>query len=127
LAQCSVERPRGETLVAMTYPGQHPVYAEKPLKVAEGITTTGVLRSQLYLTGAVHEQALAVNLEGKGIVLIVGCGHQTLAKILQLSKDLFDEPLYGVIGGLHYPVSPMQASGAALQTMSVPARLRGNR
>lgn len=51
------------------------------------------------------EQALAVNVEGKGIVLISGCGHQTLPKIIERAEALFDEPIYGMIGGLHYPVT----------------------
>ena len=54
--------------------------------------------------GPVDEQALAIRVEGKGVVLIVGCGHQGLPRLLQRSAELFDEPIYGVIGGLHYPV-----------------------
>lgn len=96
------------TPIPMTYPGQNPVYVESPRKIAEGVTTTGVIRNHLYLLGAVSEQAIAVKLEGKGIVLIVGCGHQTLPKILKLAKELFDEPIYGIVGGLHYPVTPLQ-------------------
>jgi len=54
--------------------------------------------------GRIDEQALAINVEGKGIVLVVGCGHQTLDKLLTRTAQLFGEPIYGVIGGLHYPV-----------------------
>jgi hypothetical protein len=39
------------------------------------------------------------------LVLIVGCGHQTLSKLLHWVEQVFDEPLYGIIGGLHYPVT----------------------
>jgi 7,8-dihydropterin-6-yl-methyl-4-(beta-D-ribofuranosyl)aminobenzene 5'-phosphate synthase len=35
----------------------------------------------------------------------VGCGHQTLSKLLYWVTQVFDEPLYGIIGGLHYPVT----------------------
>jgi hypothetical protein len=45
-----------------------------------------------------------VNVEGKGIVLIVGCGHQTIPKLLKRYDDVFDEPLHGIVGGLHFPV-----------------------
>lgn len=45
-----------------------------------------------------------MNVEGKGIVLIVGCGHQTIPKLLKRYDDVFDEPLYGIVGGLHFPV-----------------------
>jgi len=54
--------------------------------------------------GPIKEQALAIHVQGKGIVLIVGCGHQTLSKILQRYDQMFDLPLYGIIGDLHYPV-----------------------
>jgi 7,8-dihydropterin-6-yl-methyl-4-(beta-D-ribofuranosyl)aminobenzene 5'-phosphate synthase len=54
--------------------------------------------------GPVNEQALAIQVEGKGVVLIVGCGHQGLARLLDRTAELFDAPLYGVIGGMHYPV-----------------------
>jgi len=37
-------------------------------------------------------------------LLIVGCGHQTLPRIIERAEVLFDALLYGVIGGLHYPV-----------------------
>jgi 7,8-dihydropterin-6-yl-methyl-4-(beta-D-ribofuranosyl)aminobenzene 5'-phosphate synthase len=51
--------------------------------------------------------------EKKGIVLIVGCGHQTVPKLLDRVAALFDEPLYGIIGGLHYPVEggPIEYAG----------------
>jgi len=107
------------TPIPMTYPGQDPVCVEKPRKIAEGITTTGVIRSHLYLMGTVSEQAIAVNLEGKGVVLISACGHQTLPKLLQLTQELFAEPLYGVIGGLHYPVTPLQSN---IRLMGIPVQ-----
>ena len=98
------------TPIPMTYPGQSPVYVEKPQKIAAGITTTGVIHNHLYMMGPVSEQAIAVNLEGKGIVIISACGHQTLPKLMQQTKELFAEPIYGFIGGLHYPVTPMQTN-----------------
>jgi 7,8-dihydropterin-6-yl-methyl-4-(beta-D-ribofuranosyl)aminobenzene 5'-phosphate synthase len=51
------------------------------------------------------EQSLACNIEGKGIVLVVGCGHQTLPKIIQRAEVLFESPIFGLLGGLHYPVT----------------------
>jgi 7,8-dihydropterin-6-yl-methyl-4-(beta-D-ribofuranosyl)aminobenzene 5'-phosphate synthase len=89
--------------VSMTYPGIEPIVAREPMVIAPGVATTGPITGKLQF-GPVDEQALAVRVEGKGIVLIVGCGHQGLARLLQRSAELFDEPIYGVIGGLHYPV-----------------------
>lgn len=93
------------TPIPMTYPGLSPIYAENSTVISEGVTTIGIISNQLFFMGYTPEQALAVNVEGKGIVLIVGCGHQTLLKILERTEALFDEPIYGIIGGLHYPVT----------------------
>jgi 7,8-dihydropterin-6-yl-methyl-4-(beta-D-ribofuranosyl)aminobenzene 5'-phosphate synthase len=76
----------------------------KPRKMAEGIVTIGTIDRALWLMGITAEQALAINVEGKGLVLIIGCGHQKIDRIVKRTKELFDIPIYGVIGGLHYPV-----------------------
>jgi 7,8-dihydropterin-6-yl-methyl-4-(beta-D-ribofuranosyl)aminobenzene 5'-phosphate synthase len=34
----------------------------------------------------------------------VGCGHQTIPKLLTRVQETFDLPIYAVIGDLHYPV-----------------------
>lgn len=62
-----------------------------------------------------QEQALAVSVEGKAIVLIVGCGHWTLPRILTRAETLFNEPICGIVGGLHYPVEggPVEYLGTA--------------
>ena len=54
--------------------------------------------------GLIQEQSLAINVEGKGIVLIVGCGHQGIKKIIDRTQQLFSIPIYGLIGGLHLPI-----------------------
>jgi metal-dependent hydrolase (beta-lactamase superfamily II) len=87
----------------LSYPGIDPVVSTEPTVVGPGLASTGTIPRQLTL-GWIDEQALAVHVEGRGVVLIVGCGHQTIPKLLARYDDLFDEPLYGVIGGLHYPV-----------------------
>jgi 7,8-dihydropterin-6-yl-methyl-4-(beta-D-ribofuranosyl)aminobenzene 5'-phosphate synthase len=96
----------GKTIVTpapMTYPGSNPVRARDPLRLAPGVGTTGTIARKLF-GGWIDEQALAVNVEGKGIVLIVGCGHQTIPRLVERTEAVFDAPLYGVIGRLHYPV-----------------------
>ncbi len=89
--------------ISMTYPGIEPIVARAPTVLAPGVATTGPIPSRIYI-GPVNEQALAINVEGKGLVLIVGCGHQTVPRLLERTAELFDGPIYGVIGGLHYPV-----------------------
>lgn len=93
----------------MSYPGLKPVCAEKPTVVAQGIATIGTISNQDFFMGRIKEQAVAVNVSGRGIVLIVGCGHQTLPRIIERAEALFEEPIYGVVGGLHYPVTDSRA------------------
>lgn len=76
-----------------------------PMEIARGVYSIGPIARSLWLMGLTQEQALAVNVQGKGIVLIIGCGHQTLERAVSRAESLFDLPLYGVIGGLHFPVT----------------------
>ena len=92
------------TPVEMKYPGLDPFCCKNPTIIGKGVVTIGVISSQLFFSGQTSEQALAVNVKNKGIVLIVGCGHQKIPKILNRTKSLFTEPLYGIVGGLHFPV-----------------------
>ena len=89
--------------VPMSYPGIEPVVVQGPMMIAPGVATTGPIGAVIHM-GPVAEQALAVHVEGKGVVLIVGCGHQGVSRLLERTSELFDVPLHGVIGGLHYPV-----------------------
>lgn len=92
------------TPIPMTYPNAEPICTKEPRVIGPGIATTGTIPRQLFLVGWTEEQALAFRLEGKGIVLVVGCGHQTVEKLLARAGQLFSDPIYGIVGGLHYPV-----------------------
>lgn len=89
----------------MTHSSAHVKVVSGPLEIAPGVFSIGTIPRSLWLLGLTKEQALAVNVEGKGIVLIIGCGHQTLERAIARTEALFDVPLYGVIGGLHFPVT----------------------
>jgi 7,8-dihydropterin-6-yl-methyl-4-(beta-D-ribofuranosyl)aminobenzene 5'-phosphate synthase len=78
---------------------------KEPVLLKEGIANIGLIPRFLFLMGYTLENSLAINVKGKGIVLIVGCGHQTIERIIERTRALFDEPIYAVIGGLHYPVN----------------------
>jgi metal-dependent hydrolase (beta-lactamase superfamily II) len=106
------------TPIAMQYPGSEPEVGLDPVRVGAGVATTGTIPREL-LIGWIDEQALAVNVEGKGLVLIVGCGHQTLPRLIERTEQVFDQPIYGVVGGLHYPVPEgrMVKFGVNLQRM----------
>jgi 7,8-dihydropterin-6-yl-methyl-4-(beta-D-ribofuranosyl)aminobenzene 5'-phosphate synthase len=98
---------------------QHPTAdlraVEGPQIIAPGVATLGPISRALFVMGLTPEQALAVNLAGEGIVLIVGCGHQGVHRIIERTEALFDEPLFGLVGGLHFPItgSPVQRIAGA--------------
>jgi 7,8-dihydropterin-6-yl-methyl-4-(beta-D-ribofuranosyl)aminobenzene 5'-phosphate synthase len=93
------------TPVPMSYPNLTPLCLEDPTVIAKGVASIGTIPNQLFFLGWTREQSLACNIEGKGIVLVVGCGHQTLPKIIQRAEVVFESPIFGLVGGLHYPVT----------------------
>lgn len=90
------------------------VVDNEPQVIAPGIVSTGTIPRQLFFFGWTPEQSLAINVEGKGIVLVVGCGHSTLQRIIDRAEMLFDEPIYGIVGGLHYPATASRVVKAGL-------------
>lgn len=84
-------------------PGPIPEVIRNAHKISDGIVSIGVIPKALYLMGYTLENTIAFNLSGKGIVVVIGCGHQSIEKILERVALLFDEPVFGIIGGLHLP------------------------
>lgn len=84
-------------------PGPDVQVIKDPCVIADGIVSIGSIPRALYLLGYTCENSLAFRLEGKGIVLVIGCGHQTIERIIERTKALFDDPIYAIIGGLHLP------------------------
>jgi len=66
----------------MTYPGINPKHTPKPTKISKGVATIGVIHKPIFLNN-IAEQALAINVKGKGIVVISSCGHQSIKRILE--------------------------------------------
>jgi len=68
---------------------------DKTTKVAEGAAIIG------WLYGPPAEEALAINVEGRGLVILVGCSHPGVVNIVAKAKtDLGIKP-YLVLGGFH--------------------------
>lgn len=93
--------------LAVTAGAASPIVVTQPEKIAEGVATIGAIAFHdlfpLSLKSPLNaEQVLAVNVEGRGIVLITGCGHPTVERIVARAQALFDEPIIGLVGGLHY-------------------------
>lgn len=89
----------------MTHPSVRVEVVTEPRRLAEGVASTGPLVRALWLMGPAAEQALLVNVEGKGTVMIVGCGHPSLGRLLERAQAVTGAPPYGVVGGLHFPVT----------------------
>ena len=85
------------------YPNAEVTIIPEATVIDKGIASLGAISRQLVM-GKIEEQALVINVEGKGLVVIVGCGHQTVPKILQRAEEVFNTSLYGIVGDLHYPV-----------------------
>jgi len=116
--QVDLDGKRVFTPVAMTYPGIDPQHTPEPTKIAEGIASTGTIPRQLFI-GRIDEQALVINVEGKGLVLIVGCGHQTVSKLIERTNAVFDQPIYGIIGDLHFPIPSGRLDIAGINAQKV--------
>jgi len=91
------------TPIEMSYPNQKPISTQIPQILDKGIATIGTIPAELII-GRIDEQALAIHIKDKGLLLIVGCSHQTIPKIIKRTQDLFSEPIFGIIGGLHFPI-----------------------
>lgn len=99
----------GERLVfipsKMAYKGG--IHATIPTLPGPDVGTTGVISyPEVYPLSLYKpkgsEQALVVNVAGEGLVLITGCGHPTLEKLVERAEVLYSLPVVGVVGGLHY-------------------------
>ncbi|OUR92036.1 hypothetical protein A9Q81_17300 [Gammaproteobacteria bacterium 42_54_T18] len=86
-----------------TYPNNKVNVIPEATVIGPGIASLGAISRQLFL-GRIEEQALVINVENKGLVFIVGCGHQTVPKILTRAQQIFNEDIYGIVGDLHYPI-----------------------
>ncbi len=66
------------------------VKIKKPTKIHENIFSTGELEG--------IEQSMGI-ITSKGIILLVGCSHPYMGKILSVTEEFGN--LYGIIGGMH--------------------------
>jgi 7,8-dihydropterin-6-yl-methyl-4-(beta-D-ribofuranosyl)aminobenzene 5'-phosphate synthase len=79
----------------------------EPTLVSKDIATTGVITyPEVFpislFTPKGYEQALVIHVARQGLVMITGCGHPTLERLVSSTEVLYGEPVIGVVGGLHY-------------------------
>ncbi len=89
----------------MTHPSAQIETITEPQRLARGVASGGPIMKAIWLTGPVFEQTLLVNVADKGAVMIVGCGHPSLKRMIERAQTVTGVPLYAVLGGLHFPVT----------------------
>lgn len=75
-----------------------------PRVIAPGVAVLPPLPRMLFWAGPVAEQALVVNVRGFGLVLVSGCGHPGIERMMAATEAVLDVPIRAVVGGLHLPV-----------------------
>lgn len=78
-----------------------------PTLVSQDIATTGVISyPEVFpislFTPKGYEQGLVIHVAGQGLVMITGCGHPSMERLVERAEALFSESVIGVVGGLHY-------------------------
>ena len=106
---------------ALTYPGSAVEVAAAPQVLAPGVASLGTLPfvdvfPLWLLRPAMTEQVLAINVADVGVILITGCGHPGLERIVSHAEAVLGQPVAGIVGGLHYGLedSPKLHEGIAL-------------
>ena len=74
--------------------GAELVEVNKFQNICEGVYTTGII------SGWIKEQSLILDTH-KGLILITGCAHPRIVKIIDHVISLFDKHIYLVMGGFH--------------------------
>jgi len=67
---------------------------DKQTEICTGVYSTGQMGT------LIKEQALVLRTQ-KGLVIITGCAHPGIVKMVKKAKDLFDEQVLLVMGGFH--------------------------
>jgi len=70
------------------------VQVEPGDSISQGMYTTGAMG------GSIREQALVIR-TSKELVVVTGCAHPGIVQIVEKAQEMFDGPVYLVIGGFH--------------------------
>lgn len=71
-------------------PGRKVTLVRQPIQISEAVFSTGELKGM--------EQSLVLK-TGKGIVIVAGCSHPGVGKIMDAASQF--GKIYGIVGGLH--------------------------
>jgi len=91
--------------VKINHPTADIVINNCPTLLNKGILLTDPLPAMLFFMGRTLEQAIVINLKNKGLVVIVGCGHQKIDRLLDYLEKLIPIKVYAIVGGIHFPIT----------------------
>jgi 7,8-dihydropterin-6-yl-methyl-4-(beta-D-ribofuranosyl)aminobenzene 5'-phosphate synthase len=105
---------------SITYPGGTPVLSSEPTLIGKDIGTTGAISyTEVFpislFTPKGYEQALVIHVAGQGLVMITGCGHPGMERLVSRAEALYGEQVVGVVGGLHYEKVSMDEAQPHIQ------------
>ncbi|MGE5417820.1 MAG: MBL fold metallo-hydrolase [Acidobacteriota bacterium] len=89
------------TPIPMTFEDTKTIAVGKPSMIGKDFASSGPLAQQMYVPGTVYEQALMINVKGKGLVLVSGCGHPQINTMVEKAEAITGQPVYAVVGGTH--------------------------
>jgi 7,8-dihydropterin-6-yl-methyl-4-(beta-D-ribofuranosyl)aminobenzene 5'-phosphate synthase len=92
----------------------------EPRVVARGVAVLPPIPRVLFWGGPVFEQSMVVNVRGFGLVLVSGCGHPSIERMLAATERVLDIPIKAVVGGLHLPVHPREATAIVQSVLGSP-------
>jgi 7,8-dihydropterin-6-yl-methyl-4-(beta-D-ribofuranosyl)aminobenzene 5'-phosphate synthase len=73
------------------------VFGEEPQMIRSGVSTTGAFGPK-----KLKEHSVVVNVESVGLVMLTGCAHPKVGRLIQAAKKVFPgRPVHAVIGGFH--------------------------
>jgi 7,8-dihydropterin-6-yl-methyl-4-(beta-D-ribofuranosyl)aminobenzene 5'-phosphate synthase len=70
------------------------VPVKEPVEICKNVFLIGEMGDEIKETSIVLKT-------GEGLVLATGCSHPGIVKILEKTKEIFDEDIYMVFGGFH--------------------------
>jgi len=88
---------------------------DKPVEICRNVHLTGEMGDEI------KEQSLVIN-SPKGLIIITGCSHQGIVKILRRAREILDKPIDLVFGGFHLgkkSEAEMQETIAAFKELKV--------
>jgi 7,8-dihydropterin-6-yl-methyl-4-(beta-D-ribofuranosyl)aminobenzene 5'-phosphate synthase len=88
----------------MSHPQADVSVVQEAQVIGPGVAVLPPLPRMLFWLGPVAEQALVINVRGRGLVLVTGCGHPQIERTLAAAEQVVDAPVHAVVGGLHLPV-----------------------